>query len=153
MGRLSLKRMRSTATTKKIPTPTATVQMRTLLGIEGTWLARTTRSGSAIVIIIPMTRQINARTGRSFTFIICAPTPSPSGVIAISAPSWKNAMPMMSIKAPTRNRAIVPVFMGTTKMLKSSTITVIGSTALTDSSIFSFSFLFKILFKITSHTF
>jgi hypothetical protein len=50
---------------------------------------------------------------------------------------------MISINAPTKNRAIVPVSMGTTKMESRSTITVIGRTAFTDSSNFSLSFLFK----------
>ena len=49
----------------------------------------------------------------------------------------------LSVNAPTKNRAIVPVSMGTTKMESRSTITVIGRTAFTDSSNFSLSFLFK----------
>ena len=112
-------------------------------------MARTCRSGSAIVMMTPITKQTIIRIERRFVFMIWEPTPSPSGVIAISAPSWKNAMPMISMNAPTRNRAMVPVSIGTTKMLSSSTMTVMGRTALTDSSNFSFNFLFK----ITSHTF
>ena len=44
--------------TKKIPTPTATVKISTRFGMAGTCVARTVRSGSAIVIIIPIIKQI-----------------------------------------------------------------------------------------------
>ncbi len=69
-GRLTRNRIRSTATTRNTPTPTATVQIRVALGIEETWLASTCKSGSAIVIIIPMTKQTRIRTGSRLDFII-----------------------------------------------------------------------------------
>ncbi len=69
-GRLRPNRILSTATTRKIPTPTATVQMRTSLGMEGTWLARTCRSGSAMVMMMPITKQTVIRTYSFFVFMI-----------------------------------------------------------------------------------
>jgi len=66
--------------------------------------------------------------------------PSPSGIIAISTPSWKNPIPIINMSAPTRNMATVPISIGTRKMLRIKTIAVIGRTADRDSNVFSFSF-------------
>ena len=115
-------------------------------------MARTCKSGSAMVMITPITKQTRTRMGSRLVFMIWEPTPSPKGVMDISAPSWKKAMPIISMKAPTRNMAMVPVSMGTMKILSNSTMTVMGTTALMDSSIFSLSFLFsnRFLFNLTS---
>ena len=69
----------------------------------------------------------------------CAPTPSPNGVMAISAPSWNSPMPTTSIAAPTRNSATDPSSIGTIITLMASTISVMGSTAQRDSLVFSLS--------------
>ena len=135
-------RMRSTAAARKIPTPTATVQMRTALGMEATWLASTCRSGSAMVTSAPSTKQISTTGSSSLPRLSRAPTPWPSGVIAISAPSWKKPMPTISSSAPIRNSVSAPISSGISVTLSTSTITVMGSTLESDSLIFSFSFSF-----------
>ena len=130
------------ATARKIPTPTATVRISVRLGIDGTCAASTWRSGSEIVIIAPMEKPIRKISGIFLVFEICTPIPSPKGVMDISAPSWKKPIPITSIIAPTINITMVPRSMGTSRMLKSSTMPVMGRTAERDSSIFSFSFWF-----------
>ena len=75
-------------------------------------------------------------------FEIWTPMPSPKGVMAISAPSWKKPMPITSMTAPQKNITIVPNSMGIKSMLIPKTIPVIGKTAESDSRIFSFSFGF-----------
>ena len=60
----------------------------------------------------------------------------------ISAPSWKKPMPKISSTAPVRNSASVPISIGTSVMLSTSTISVIGRTLERDSFTFSFSFSF-----------
>ena len=52
------KMVRSMATTKKSPTPTATVKISTMSGTAGTWVAKTFRSGSAMVMTVPIKRPI-----------------------------------------------------------------------------------------------
>ena len=94
-------------------------------------------------MIIPIRKHTPIKTGSFLVFIMEEPTPSPRGVMAVSAPSWKKAMPMISINAQKKNRAIVTVSKETTKIESRSTITLIGRTAFTDSSNFSLSFLFK----------
>ena len=55
--------------------------------MDGTCWASTCKSGSAMVIITPITNAMATITGIFFTRSICTPMPSPSGDIAISAPS------------------------------------------------------------------
>ena len=86
-GRLIFSRMRSTASARNAPTPTATDTISTRLGIEGTCWASTCRSGSASVTITPITNAMSSTVGSLRALAVCAPTPSPSGVIAISEPS------------------------------------------------------------------
>ena len=70
------------------------------------------------------------------------PIPWPSGVMEISAPSWKKPMPTMGSTAPVKNRASVPTSMGTSVTLSISTMTVKGSTLVRASRVFSLSFSF-----------
>ena len=135
-------KMRSTASARKTPTPTATVQIRTLLGIDATWFASTCRSGSAMVMIVPSANATSTISSTFSRFASVLPTPSPSGVMDISAPSWKNPMPTISSTAPVRNSASVPISIGTSVTLSTSTIRVMGSTLERDSLTFSFSFSF-----------
>ena len=104
----------------------------------------TCKSGSARVTITPMSRLITTMGSRLLDLEICPPMPSPKGLMDISDPSWNIPMPTISRMAPTTNMTTEPVSSGTRKMLSSRTIPVIGSTAESDSSIFSFSFGFKI---------
>ena len=80
-------KMRSTASARKTPTPTATVQMSTLFGIDATWFASTCRSGSAMVMIVPSANATSTTSSTFSRFASVLPTPSPSGVMDISAPS------------------------------------------------------------------
>ena len=134
--------MRSTASARKTPTPTAIVQMSTLFGIDATWFASTCRSGSAMVMIVPSANATSTTRMTFSRFASVLPTPSPSGVMDISAPSWKNPMPTISSTAPVRNSASVPISIGTSVTLSTSTIRVMGSTLERDSLTFSFSFSF-----------
>ena len=126
-------RMRRNDTTRKNPTPAATVKMSTRSGTAGVWRASTCRSGSATVMITPITKQAATMSHSLFERVSCVPTCSPMGIMAMSAPSVKKPMPRMSS---------VESSMGTTVMPSASTIRVIGMTALSDSWILSFSFLF-----------
>ena len=134
--------MRRNDTTKKNPTPAATVKMSTRSGTAGVWRASTCRSGSATVMITPITKQAATMSHSLFERVSCVPTCSPMGIMAMSAPSVKKPMPRMSSAAPARNSISVESSMGTTVMPSASTIRVIGMTALSDSWILSFSFLF-----------
>ena len=54
-------RMRRNDTTRKNPTPAATVKMSTRSGTAGVWRASTCRSGSATVMITPITNEMLQR--------------------------------------------------------------------------------------------
>ena len=82
-------------------------------------------------------------TGRRRLPASSLPMPFPMGVMEISAPSWKNPIPTMSISAPTKNMTTVPNSSGTSSTLIPMTISVIGTTAARDSFSFSISFGFK----------
>ena len=141
--RLILYRIRTIASARNSPTPIATVKISTILGTEGTCPANTCRSGSDTVIITPIKKPVSSTVSSFCILEICTPTPSPMGVIAISAPSWKNPIPIISINAPVRNITTLPSSIGIKNMLSISTIPVIGNTAASDSLIFSFSFTFN----------
>ena len=79
--------MRTIASARNSPTPTATVKISTILGTDGTCPAKTCRSGSDMVMITPITNPVSKTVISFFIFEICTPTPSPMGVMAISAPS------------------------------------------------------------------
>ncbi len=128
------------AAARKMPTPTATVRIKVRLGMPGTCSASTWRSGSEMVMMAPMENPMRKIRGILRALDIWTPMPSPRGVMDISAPSWKNPIPITSRIAPTRNITMIPRSTGTSRMLSSRTIPVMGSTADTDSSIFSFSF-------------
>lgn len=110
--------------------------------------ASTLKSGSATVISTPIAKPTPSKSGSFFDFVKPAPTCSPIGVIARSAPTLKSAMPKMSIIADTTKVTIslvVKSVMGVTA--KISTITATGSTEKSDS--FSFERVFMpMLFAI-----
>ena len=72
-----------------------------------------------------------------FVFTILPPTRSPMGVMETSAPSEKNAMPIITSTAPMINSTIISGERGAMTKLSISTITMTGSTAVTDSRAFS----------------
>ena len=125
------------ATTRKMPTPTATAPMRTALGTPGTCSASTCRSGSETVTMKPIKNPTAATTHSLRERVMAAPTRSPMGVMAESAPRENRAMPRMTIAAPTRKASSVSVGMGAAVKLRISTITAMGSTEAMDSRSFS----------------
>ena len=130
-------RMRSRATTRKAPTPTATAPISTGPGTLGTCSASTWRSGSEMVTTTPI-KKLTATTTQSFRDrVIWTPTRSPMGVMAISAPRVKRPMPAISRTAPIKKASSVSV--GTGEMVKhsASTMAVMGSTEARASRTFS----------------
>ena len=134
--------MRRNATTRKMPTPAATVRISTWSGTAGVWLASTCRSGSAMVTMAPIRKQHPTISHSFFDLVNARPTCSPMGIMAMSAPSVKKPMPMIKNTAPTRNSIRVDSSIGAMVMPSASTISVTGSTELRDSCIFALSFLF-----------
>ena len=136
--------MFTTEITRNTPTPAATVRMMTMSGTAGTWFASTCRSGSAMVMKAPIKKTMG-RMGQIERFPIrttSPPTPSPIGIIAISAPRENSPMPTMSRMAPSRNITRVPTgISGARVKLNSSTMAVMGMTEDKDSKVFAFRFL------------
>ena len=130
-------RMRSMAITRKMPTPTATAPTRMALGTPGTCWASTCRSGSDTVTMTPIKKPTPATTQSLRERVIAAPTRSPMGVMAVSAPRENRAMPRMTITAPIRNASSVSVGMGATVKLRISTMTMMGTTEASASRSFS----------------
>ena len=86
------------AKTKNNPTPSATNKIIILLP---TWLASTVKSGSATVIKKPRTKQTATNNFTLDDFVKPAPTCSPIGVIATSAPKVKKPIPKIKNNADT----------------------------------------------------
>ena len=61
--------MRIKATTRKAPTPAATARMRVRLGIMGTWVASTCKSGSDMVMMKP-TRKALPKAGANLPNLV-----------------------------------------------------------------------------------
>ena len=68
--------------------------------------------------------------------------PSPMGIIDMSTPREKNPTPTISSTAPTRKSISEATGMGATVKLRIRTIPVMGTTEVSASNTFSFSFLF-----------
>ena len=149
--------IRSIHTERKNPTPTPTVTSSTELLICGTDSASTCRSGSATVTAKPRAKLTARISGRFLVFVRSVPILLPIGVIDISAPSEKKPMPVTTITAPIRKLSSRSEEMGATVMHRNATMSIIGSTELTDSLTFSVSadlFLkIKPLFKPVSPPF
>ena len=121
------------AMTKKMPTPSATVPISAALGIFGTWLASTCRSGSEMVMMTPSKKLTNTIIQTFRDFVIQLPTFVPIGVIAVSAPRVKKAIPAISRTAPIKKETSMLLGIGATVKQSSSTMMVIGSTDARDS--------------------
>ena len=102
-------------------------------------MARTVRSGSDIVIITPSRKLTKTITHTLFDLVMHEPTLLPIGVIAVSAPTVKNAIPTISITAPVRKDTSILLGIGAIVKHSRSTITVIGSTDVRASFSFSLS--------------
>ena len=136
------------ATTRNNPTPIATVNIKTILGTDGTCCARTVRSGSATVIAVPTNKLIKIISHILRDFVIADPTYSPIGIIAVSAPRVNSPIPRISITAPIMNESITPLLIGKNIKHRINTITVTGKTEESDS--FSFSSSIVLLCLISS---
>ena len=123
--------------TRNIPTPAATVTMRTVPSILGTFFARTCRSGSETVIIIPRRKLRSTISRKRRERVSAPPMCDPICVIDTSAPIVNIAIPTMTINAPIKNESMSPLSIGTKKKQRTATISVIGTTDATDSRSFS----------------
>ena len=119
-------------------------RISSILGIACTCRASTCKSGSEMVISTPSTKPRVRISGRFLVFVIRAPTCSPMGVMATSAPTEKNIMPTTSKTAPVKKLSSIPLGIGATVRLSASKSTTMGSTAEMASRIFSRSFCFSI---------
>ena len=135
-------RLRTAASTRNTPTPTATVTIIVRSGTAGTCLASTCRSGSATVMATPISRQTAISPPTFLDLASWPPMASPMGIMAISAPREKKPIPTISITAPMRNIIMVPTGSGASVKLNSNTMAVIGNTEDKASRIFSASFFF-----------
>ena len=132
--------IRSSAIARKMPTPKATERIRIILGTDGTCCARTCRSGSEMVMIKP-NKKDRAITADSFLVrVMQLPTRSPIGVMDISAPNVKNIIPVIRRTAPSKKHSRILGEMGAMLKDSSSTIPMIGPTAIRASLNFSLSF-------------
>ena len=129
--------IRTWATTRKKPTPTATTKIRVMLGTEGNCSASTCRSGSAMVTTKPSTKQTTSGITTRRALLICTPMPSPMGIMDMSTPRVNSPIPTTNSTAPKRNSTMVPGVKGATVILMISTMAVMGSTEAKDSLIFS----------------
>ena len=86
-----------------------------------------------MVIITPMAKHTGMMIFRVRDLVITTPTRSPSGVIAISVPSVKSAMPKISMIAPITKAIIAPTGSGAIVDVSRSTMPVMGSTEARDS--------------------
>ena len=135
LARSFLNTILSIDNTKNAPTPIPTKMMMSLLP---TWSASTVKSGSAIVIKKPRAKHINTIGLSDLDFLVSpAPTCSPIGVIATSAPRVKNPIPSIKNNADTQNTTISSVVRLISGVkLSITTISVIGSIDISDSLIF-----------------
>ena len=129
--------MRSSATTRKTPTPAATAPTSTALGMPGTSEARTWRSGSEMVTTTPMRKLTETMTQTFRELAMWAPACSPMGVMAASAPRVKKPMPRISSTAPARKASSASTGRGATVRQRTSTMAVMGSTEARASRTFS----------------
>ena len=108
------------------------------LGMAGTWLASTCKSGSATVMMKP-SKKASTTTTHSFLLPVMAePTRSPMGVMESSAPRVKNIIPTRMSTVPTKKQSRMPEGMGAMEKQSSSTTPTMGSTACIASVNFSF---------------
>ncbi|MPN55676.1 hypothetical protein SDC9_203360 [bioreactor metagenome] len=80
--------------------------------MEGTWPARTVRSGSATVIMNPIMKLIIISNHSFLDFVSSAPILSPMGIIDMSAPRVKSPIPKINITAPITKSINKPLGIG-----------------------------------------
>ena len=90
-------------------------------------------------MIAPSRKQTGTENDSLRSSVISLPTPSPFGIIDMSAPSEKKPIPTISSTAPPRNISSVSPGIGTTNALSAITSSVMGMTEASDSMIVPFS--------------
>ena len=131
--------MRSMLSSRKMPTPTDTVIISTVVSMFGTLAASTCRSGSATVMATP-SRKLTVNISHSLRdFVSFAPICVPICVMDTSEPRVKSAMPTISSTEPIRKDSIRSVVTGTKLKHTMVTISVMGRTDATASRNFSVS--------------
>ena len=128
-----LKTIRSIATARKMPTPTETVRIRTMLGTPETCSARICRSGSEIVTRIPMIKLKKVMSQILLVFASHDPIFEPSGCMDISAPMVKIASPAIRHSTPSKKRKKVLGLMGASVIPSNNTIAAMGMIEISDS--------------------
>ena len=141
------KKILSILTTRKSPTPTDTVIIKTDVSILGAFVASTCRSGSATVIAIPSIKLSRTISQSFLDFVIFAPMCVPICVIESSEPIVKRHIPTIIIAVPITNDKRSPFCTGTKNRHSMATIAAIGSTDATASCIFSFITLCCVIFS------
>ena len=112
-----------------MPTPSATKRMRSHLFTAGLRLeASTDRSGSAMVMMMPMSKVMARMTKRFRLLVVVLPTISPMGIIARSAPREKRVIPPITSRHPMRNAPTEERDCGARVKERITTTTVMGST-------------------------
>ena len=122
---------------RKMPTPTETVIISTVVSMCGTFPASTSRSGSAMVMITPRIK-LSARISHSLRDLVMrAPICVPMSVIEFSAPNVNSPSPSISMPVPMKNESIRSVETGAMVKHRSATVAATGSTEATASRSFS----------------
>ena len=143
--------IRSRASTKNAPTPTATDKIRTMLGTAGTCPAKTCRSGSEMVTINPSRKEIRIIIHTLRLFVMQEPTRPPMGVMDISAPRVKNIIPTRISTAPIRKHSRMLGEIGAMEKHSASTMQMMGRTAFVASCHFSANFF--LISKVSPRSF
>ena len=87
--------------------------------------------------MMPISKLTHTTTHSFRDLVICAPTRSPMGSMAVSAPRVNKPIPTISSTAPTKNASSTSVGTGAAVKHKISTIRVIGTTEASASLTFS----------------
>ena len=125
--------MRRSAIARKIPTPIETVRISTIFSSSETCSASIVRSGSDIVIMIPITNATKAMSQIFPDAAIEEPIFVPSGCIDISAPMLKRAIPKTRKTIPMRKTSICPGSIGVIVKERTRMISAIGNIERSDS--------------------
>ena len=110
--------------------------IRSMESMEATCAASTERSGSDTVIKKPTKKAMRSILKSLRPAVMCAPTYSPIGAMAVSAPNVKRPMPKTSMAAPSKKQSSASLDTGVKVKHIKKTMIVTGNTAATDSLTF-----------------
>ena len=132
-----LKKILSIPNTSEKPTPSETADIKIYIELifenSATWVASIVMSGSANVIINPITKLVNKTIKRFLHFDNVEPTPSPNSIIAESAPRVNSAVPKIKNTALIKSFIILSIVVGANKNIIAKITTVIGNIELNES--------------------